>query len=110
MNPILEQPPQPHRARNQPAHRHPRQPLLPRADAVAAGIDFIDTAHLYTSGESEAAIGAALAPFAPGLTVATKGAYNRGTGPDGLRAQIEESLERLRTETDRALLPAPHRP
>lgn len=67
-------------------------------DAVAAGIDLIDTAHLYTSGESEAAIGAALAPFAPGLTVATKGAYNRGTGPDGLRAQIEESLERLRTD------------
>lgn len=67
--------------------------------AVAAGIDFIDTAHLYTSGESERTIGAALAPFAQGLTVATKGGYARGTGPDGLRAQIEESFERLRTET-----------
>ena len=67
--------------------------------AVAAGIDFIDTAHLYTSGESERTIGAALAPLPPGLTVATKGGYNRGTGPDGLRAQIEESFERLRTET-----------
>lgn len=67
--------------------------------AVAAGIDFIDTAHLYTSGKSERTIGAALAPLPPGLTVATKGGYNRGTGPDGLRAQIEESFERLRTET-----------
>ena len=67
--------------------------------AVAAGIDFIDTAHLYASGESERTIGAALAPLPPGLTVATKGGYNRGVGPDGLRAQIEESFERLRTET-----------
>ncbi|MDX6583950.1 MAG: pyridoxine 4-dehydrogenase [Solirubrobacterales bacterium] len=67
--------------------------------AVAAGVDFIDTAHLYTSGESEATIGATLAPFKPGLTVATKGGYVSGTGPDGLREQIEESLERLRTET-----------
>lgn len=67
--------------------------------AVAAGIDFIDTAHLYASGESERTIGAALAPLPPGLTVATKGGYNRGAGPDGLRAQIEESFARLRTET-----------
>ncbi len=67
--------------------------------AVAAGVDFIDTAHIYAGGESEAAIGAALAPFPAGLTVATKGAWPTGTGPDGLRRQIEESLERLRTET-----------
>jgi len=67
--------------------------------AVHAGIDFIDTAHLYSSGESEAAIGAALAPFGEGLTVATKGAYAGGSGPDDLRRQIEESLERLRTDT-----------
>jgi len=67
--------------------------------AVEAGIDFIDTAHLYSSGESETTIGAALAPYPAGLTVATKGAYNRGTGPDGLREQIEQSFERLRTDT-----------
>lgn len=69
------------------------------AGAVEAGIDFIDTAHLYTSGESEATIGAALAPFPPGLTVGSKGAFNRGTGPDGLRAHIEDSFKRLRAET-----------
>jgi aryl-alcohol dehydrogenase-like predicted oxidoreductase len=67
--------------------------------AVDAGIDFIDTAHLYSSGESEAAIGNALAPFDQGLTVATKGAYAGGSSPDDLRRQIEESLKRLRTDT-----------
>ncbi len=66
--------------------------------AVDAGIDFIDTAHLYTSGESERAIGASLAPFPPGLTVASKGAYAKGSGPDELRRHVAESLERLRTE------------
>src|SRR5690348_16188451 len=32
-------------------------------EAVAAGVRHIDTAHLYTGGESEAAIGAALSPI-----------------------------------------------
>jgi aryl-alcohol dehydrogenase-like predicted oxidoreductase len=68
--------------------------------AVEAGVDMIDTAHLYTGGDSEKAIGNALAPFPEGLVVATKGGYRPGEGrPDVLRAQIEESLERLRTDT-----------
>jgi aryl-alcohol dehydrogenase-like predicted oxidoreductase len=64
-------------------------------DAVAAGIEMIDTAHLYTAGESETAIGAAgVQAF-----VATKGGYHPGEGaPDVLRGQIEESLGRLRRE------------
>jgi pyridoxine 4-dehydrogenase len=66
--------------------------------AVEEGLDFIDTAHVYTGGESERAIGAALAPFADGLVVATKGGY-RGGGTDELRAQLEESFERLGVET-----------
>jgi pyridoxine 4-dehydrogenase len=66
--------------------------------AVAAGVEFIDSAHLYASGESEQAIGSALAPFPPQLTVASKGAYARGTGPDDLRRHIDESRERLRTD------------
>ena len=68
------------------------------AAAVEAGVDFIDTAHLYTSGESERTIGATLAPFPAQLTVATKGAYARGTGPEDLRAHLDESRERLRTD------------
>jgi len=68
--------------------------------AVAEGIDHIDTAHLYAGGESEATIGAGLSKSAPRPVVATKGGYQRGEGrPDVLRAQIDESLHRLRAET-----------
>jgi pyridoxine 4-dehydrogenase len=69
-------------------------------DAVAAGMGHIDTAHLYAGGESEDTIGAALSPVPDGCIVATKGGYRAGEGrPDALRAQIEESLRRLRTDT-----------
>jgi pyridoxine 4-dehydrogenase len=69
-------------------------------DAVAAGLTHIDTAHTYARGESEETIGAALSSFADGVVVATKGGWGAGNGrPDVLRAQIEESLRRLRTET-----------
>ncbi len=67
--------------------------------AVGAGVDFVDTAHLYTGGESESTIGATLAPFADDLVVATKGGYHPGGGPEGLRAELEQSFERLRVET-----------
>ncbi len=67
--------------------------------AVGAGLDFIDTAHLYTGGESESTIGAALAPFPEEVLVATKGGYHPGGGSEGLRAELEQSFERLRTET-----------
>jgi aryl-alcohol dehydrogenase-like predicted oxidoreductase len=65
------------------------------ADAVAAGINFIDTAHLYTRGDSEATIGAAQFE---GAIVGTKGGYYDGR-PDALVAEFEESLRRLNTET-----------
>jgi aryl-alcohol dehydrogenase-like predicted oxidoreductase len=68
------------------------------AEAVRAGINFIDTAHLYTGGESEATIGAALAPFPEEVVVATKGGYHDGR-PENLTAEIEDSLQRLGTET-----------
>jgi len=69
-------------------------------DAVEAGVSHIDTAHLYTRGESEETIGAALNPIPDGVIVATKGGYKRGEGrPEVLRSQIEESLRRrLRVE------------
>ena len=67
-------------------------------EAVAAGVRFIDTAHLYSGGESEATIGEA--GVAGDCVVATKGGYQPGEGrPDVLREQIEESLRRLRTDT-----------
>jgi pyridoxine 4-dehydrogenase len=66
--------------------------------AVAAGIDMVDSAHIYTGGESEATIGAALAGSGDAVVVATKGGFHDGR-PDVLRAEIEESLRRLRTDS-----------
>jgi pyridoxine 4-dehydrogenase len=68
--------------------------------AVEAGVDFIDTAHVYTGGASERAIGAALTSFPDSLVVGTKGGYERGSGrPERLRAEVEASFERLRSDT-----------
>jgi pyridoxine 4-dehydrogenase len=81
------------RLRNTPENRA----FLERA--LDAGINLIDTAHLYAGGESERAIGDALSTRADGLVVATKGGYQPGTGrPDVLRAELEESFRRLRTQ------------
>ncbi len=66
--------------------------------AVEAGLDFIDTAHLYTGGESEETIGSALSPIPNGVVVATKGGFNGGA-PKILRSEIEQSLRSLRTES-----------
>jgi len=69
-------------------------------EAVAAGLGHIDSAHTYTGGGSEETIGTALSPIADGVVVATKGGWGAGNGrPEVLRAQIEESLRRLQTET-----------
>ena len=67
--------------------------------AVESGIGLVDTAHVYSGGDSERAIGEALSPAPDGLVVATKGGYTGSGSPDALRAQIEQSLESLRTDT-----------
>jgi aryl-alcohol dehydrogenase-like predicted oxidoreductase len=68
--------------------------------AVDAGVQMIDTAHLYTNGESETTIGRALSPVPDGVVIATKGGYgSAGRGrPEVLRQEIEQSLKRLRTD------------
>lgn len=71
-------------------------------EAVAAGVGHLDTAHLYTHGDSERAIGETLqaAAAADNVLVATKGGYGAGEGrPEVLSAQIEQSLRSLRTDT-----------
>lgn len=71
-------------------------------DAAREGIGLIDTAHLYTGGASEAAIGAGLAdvPLDQRPIVATKGGYAAGENhPEVLRGQIEQSLRALRVDT-----------
>jgi pyridoxine 4-dehydrogenase len=68
-------------------------------EAVAAGIKVIDTAHTYAGGESEATIGAALSPPIPtDVVVATKGGWSDGR-PETIRAEMDESLRRLRTDS-----------
>jgi pyridoxine 4-dehydrogenase len=70
-------------------------------EAVAAGLRHIDTAHVYTGGESERAIGEALEGVTEDVLVATKGGYGDvGQGkPEVLAAQIEQSLRSLRTDS-----------
>lgn len=74
--------------------------------AVELGINFIDTAHAYGPSVNEELIGEALAPYAPGVVVATKGGVEK-TAPDkvfpdgrpeNLRQRCEESLKLLRVE------------
>lgn len=69
--------------------------------AVAAGVQMIDTAHLYTGGQSEETIGEALSPIPEGCIVATKGGFGGpGRGkPEVLRAELEQSLRHLRSDS-----------
>jgi pyridoxine 4-dehydrogenase len=76
-------------------------------EAVAAGVNLIDTAHTYAGGQSEHTIGSALSPIPDGCLVETKGGWD-GARPEVLHAEIEESLRRLRT--DRIDLYYLHRP
>lgn len=65
-------------------------------EAVAAGVNLIDTAHTYARGQSEDTIGTALSGIPNGSVVETKGGWD-GARPEVLRAELEESLRRLRT-------------
>lgn len=68
--------------------------------AVDAGVEMIDTAHLYSQGDSERTIGHALSPVPPRTIVATKGGFGgAGRGrPEVLRDEIEQSLKSLRVD------------
>ncbi len=74
--------------------------------AVELGVNFIDTAHAYGPSCNEELIGEALAPYASGVVIATKGGVEKTAPdkvfPDGrpetLRRRCEESLRLLRVE------------
>jgi pyridoxine 4-dehydrogenase len=74
--------------------------------AVELGVTFIDTADAYGPQEVERLIGEALAPYAPGVVIATKGGLARlGPAkseplgrPAYLRQQVEMSLRYLKVE------------
>jgi len=78
------------------------RPLI--RQAVEAGINFFDTANIYSDGTSEEITGRALREFAPRdeIVVATKGRFanRRGTNLGGLSRkalfqQVDDSLRRL---------------
>jgi aryl-alcohol dehydrogenase-like predicted oxidoreductase len=78
------------------------RPILRRA--VEAGINFFDTANIYSDGHSEEIVGRALREFArrDEIVVATKGRFAPGKGPNlgglsrkALFQQIDASLKRL---------------
>ena len=89
------------RARARIASRTHRERGVRRRRPSPPGCSLIDTAHTYTGGESEETIGdGALA--GPGRMSSWRrkaGTEPARAGPEALRAQIEESLRRLRTET-----------
>ncbi|MGH7622139.1 MAG: aldo/keto reductase, partial [Gemmatimonadaceae bacterium] len=69
--------------------------------AVGAGVQMIDTAHLYMKGESEQTLGRALSPAPTGVIVATKGGhfgYGSPGTPEVLHREIEQSLASLRVK------------
>ena len=73
--------------------------------AREAGVNFIDTADVYTGGASEEITGAAIRGDRDGWVVATKVANATGTGPNGaglsrkwVMAAAEASLRRLGTD------------
>ena len=73
--------------------------------AVELGINFIDTADVYSEGQSEKAIGRALKRHTGRFRVATKCGrqisphVSSGYSPSVLRGYVEESLRRLGVET-----------
>jgi aryl-alcohol dehydrogenase-like predicted oxidoreductase len=74
--------------------------------AVELGVNFIDTADAYGPEVSERLIGEALAPYANGVVIATKGGLTRqGPAkwlpvgrPEYLQQEVEMSLRRLKLE------------
>lgn len=60
-----------------------------------AGINFFDTAHVYTDGQSEKLLGQFARPERDKLIIATKLAYTGGSGRANIRAQFDISRARL---------------
>ncbi|MPZ81208.1 MAG: aldo/keto reductase [Actinophytocola sp.] len=83
--------------------------------ALDAGINFVDTADMYSAGESEEIVGKALEGRRDDVVLATKVHFPIGDGPNlggnsrrWIVREVEESLRRLRT--DRIDLYQIHRP
>jgi aryl-alcohol dehydrogenase-like predicted oxidoreductase len=60
-----------------------------------AGVNFFDTAHVYTGGDSERILGRLVAGERERLVIATKAGHNAGARGDTIRAEFDESRRRL---------------
>ncbi len=73
-------------------------------EAIDNGVNFIDTADVYSDGESEKAVGKAVRASGKEVGIATKCGrkinphVNKGYTPAVLRAYVEESLKRIGTD------------
>jgi len=85
----------------------PFDPVLAESilrEAIDGGVNFIDTADVYSDGESEKAIGKILKQSGKKIYVATKCGRkiqphnNKGYTPAALRGYVEDSLKRLDIE------------
>ncbi len=61
----------------------------------ADGINFFDTAHVYTEGRSETYLGRFAAQERDALIIASKCAYSGGSGDANIRRSVDESRARL---------------
>lgn len=76
-------------------------------EAVANGVNFIDTAEAYGPKFNESLIADALHPYKQHLLIATKGGFNRpgpnnwvpNGNPEKIRQDIEGSLQRLKVDS-----------
>ena len=75
--------------------------------AIEAGVNFFDTANVYSNGESEAVLGRAITDFVPReeVVLATKvwgpvrpGPNGRGLSRKAILAEVDKSLRRLGTD------------
>ena len=64
----------------------------------AAGVNFFDTAHMYTGGAAEALLGEFIAGEPDQLIIATKTGYTGGSGRANILAQFDESRARLKRD------------
>ena len=78
-----------------------------------AGINFFDTAHTYTGGQSEELLGGFIKQDRDALTIATKTGYTGDSGRENILTQFDQSRSRLKldvvVDANDALLCAWHR-
>ncbi|PWJ21952.1 aldo/keto reductase [Jannaschia seohaensis] len=65
----------------------------------AAGVNFFDTAHVYTGGQSERMLGKLIAPERDKIILATKAAYEGGASRATILASVEDSRSRMQIDT-----------